>query len=101
MEQRLQQIPLLQAAMSQNISSEDEPEDPVLKRKTRTLKSGRDLRGPCPLRKESPGPDEVIYGADGHPATYQDLTVSSFVKCYLIVLKDVQVSEVKDSIVLH
>ena len=43
----------------------------------------------------------MIYRADGHPATYKELTVSSFVRRYLIVLKDDQVSEVKDHMVLY
>ena len=45
-------------------------------------------------------PNDVIYGADGHIATYKDLTVSSM-RGYLIVLKDVQVCEVTDSMVVH
>ena len=43
----------------------------------------------------------MIYGADGDPATYKEITVSSFIIGYLIVLKDVTVSEVKDRMVLH
>ena len=36
-----------------------------------------------------------------HTHTYKELTVSSFVSGYLIVLKHVQVSEVKDRMILH
>ena len=43
----------------------------------------------------------MIYGADGYPATYKELTVSSFIRSYLIVLKEMQVSEVKDCMVQH
>ena len=53
-EQHLRQIPLLQAATSQEDSSiEEELEDPMVKR---TLKSGKDLQGPHLLRKESHDP---------------------------------------------
>ena len=53
------------------------------------------------MKKRITWPHEVIYGDDGHPATYKDLTVSYLVRGYLIVLMDVQVSEVKDSVVIH
>ena len=53
------------------------------------------------VKKRITWPHGVIYGADGHPATYKDLRVSFFMRGYLIVLKDVQVSEVKHSMVLH
>ena len=39
--------------------------------------------------------------ADDRPATYKELTVSSSVRGYLMVLKDVQASQVKDRMVLH
>ena len=92
-EQHLQQIPLLQGTKSQEDRSSEE--EAVVKRKKRTPKSGRDYTGAMSVKKRITWPHEVIYGADGHPTTYKELTVSSFIKGYLIVLKDVQVSEVK------
>ena len=52
------------------------------------------------MKKIITWPHEVIYGADGRTATYKELTVSSFVMGYLIVLKDVQAGKVKDHMVL-
>ena len=53
------------------------------------------------VKKRITWPHGVIYGADGHPATYKDLRVSSFARGYLIVLNDVKVGEVKHCMVLH
>ena len=38
----------------------------------------------------------MIYGADGHPATYKDLSVSAFARGYLRVLKSEQDSQLKE-----
>ena len=73
----------------------------MVKRKKRALKSARDCTEATSVKKRITRPHTVIYGTDGHPATYKEFTVSSFVRGYLIVLKDVQVSEVKDRMVLH
>ena len=71
------------------------------KRKKRTPKSGRNRTGTTSVKKRITWPHKVIYGADGHRATYKEFTVSSFNRGNLILFKDVQVSEVKDCMVLH
>ena len=76
-------------------------EEPVVQRKKTVHKSDRDRTGATSIKKRITWPHEVIYGADSHPATYKKLTVSSFVTGYLIVLNEVQVSEIKDRMVLH
>ena len=81
-EQHLCQIPLLEEAISQGDSATDE--ELVAKRKKRALISGRD-RISTSVKKRITWPDKVIYGVDGQPATYKDLTVSSFIMGYLIV----------------
>ena len=98
-EQRLQQIPLLEVTTSQeNTSSNNEP---MLKRKKRDLKSGKDHTGATSVKKRITRPHEVIYGVDGQHATYKDLTINAFVRGYLIVLKSVQDTPIKEQMVLY
>ena len=98
-EQRRHQLPFLQAISSQDDTSSEE--EAVVKKRKKTLKSGRDSTGATSVKKRFTWPHEEIYGSDGHPATYKDLTVSSFVMGYLMVLKDVQAGQVKDHMVLN
>ena len=69
----------------------------------RVLKSGMDQTAAATsISKRITWPHEVIYGADGHPATtYKDLTVSSSFRGYIIVLKEVQISDSNDCMVPH
>ena len=73
----------------------------MVKKEKKALKSGRDRTGTTSLKKRITWPHEVIYRADGHLATYKELTVSPFMRAYLMVLKEVKASQVKDRMVLH
>ena len=99
MEQWLQQITFLEATTSQEDTCSDD--ELVVKRKKRALKSGSDHIVATSLKKMITWPHAVIYGMDGQPATYKDLTISSFVIGYHIVLKSVQDTKVKEQMVLH
>ena len=95
MEQRFCQILLLEAAFSQEDSSTED--ENVTKKRKRALKSGRDSTGATSVRKRITCPHEVIYRGERQPATYKDLMVSSF----LVVLKGVQDTQVKEHIMVH
>ena len=70
----------------------------MVKRTKRNLKSGRDHTGATSVKRWITWPHEVIYGADREPAAYKDLSVSAFIREYLIVLTREQV---KEHMVLH
>ena len=66
-----------------------------MKRIKRNLKSGRDHMDATSMKRQITWLHDVIYGEDGQPAAYKDLSVSAFVREYLIVLKSEQNSQIK------
>ena len=85
MEQGLHQIPLLEAAISQGDRSSEDWH--VVKKKWRAIKSGRDCTGAKSVTKSITWPHKVIYGVGGQPVINKELTASSFIRGYLVVLK--------------
>ena len=70
LEQRLHQIPLLEAAFSQEESSSED--EHMAKKRKRALRSGRDHAGATSIRKRITWSIKVIYRVIGQPATYKD-----------------------------
>ena len=74
----------------------------MVKRTKRNLKSGSYQTGATSVKRWITWPLKVIYGVDGQPAaTYKDLSVSAFVRGYLILLTSKQDSQVKEHMVFH
>ena len=91
---RLHHVPALLSDTSPGPSSSDD--EPVPKRR-KQLKSGRDRKGAKAVKGQITWPHEVIYWADGLPATYKDLTMSAFVSSYLILLKHEPFGQVREA----
>ena len=80
----LRQAPLAVDSTSDDPSSSEE--DPITRRKRRTLKSGMEWMGTTLIKKSIPWPHEGAYTGDGKLAAYRDLTFAAFVRGYLMVV---------------
>ena len=83
LQKSLRQAPLVVDSTSDKNSSSEE--GPITHRKRRMLKSGMEHMGATLVKKRINWPPEGVFTADGKPAVYSNLTLTAFVRGYLMV----------------